>query len=244
MWGPEHLDSSGSIGSSNIRPMPAGPIEAVTAGVRDLADALAFFRDRLRLETVADARASVGLLGAWRRPVHESVRLVELRTPGSGGARLRLAEYENGATAAGPSRSGPRALVLAAARNASLDGPDGLAIALRRDPHVSVILAADDLDAANRFHTEALGWSSLESGGVELVEAPRDETLLAPGHLGITHLTCACDDLDDTLTRVEAMGIEPVTRPTHVGLPGGRPGRVMLVRAPGNALYEIFELAA
>jgi hypothetical protein len=223
--------------------MPVSPIESATAGVRDMAAAVAFCRDRLRLEVVSDARASVGLLGAWKRPVHETLRLVELALPGGRAPRLRLAEYENPMPRP-EAATGLRAFVVPAARDESLAGPDGIAIALHRVPRASVVLAADDLDAATRFHTDVLGWTSLEAGGVELVEGPRDEAMPGPGHLGLTHLTCACDDLDEVLTRIEAMSLEPVTRPSHVGLPGGRPGRVMLVRAPGGALYELYEIAA
>ena len=201
--------------------MPVSPIESVTAGVSDMAAAVAFCRDQLRLEVVSDGRASVGLLGAWKRPVHETLRLVELALPGHA-PRLRLAEYEMPLTAS--------------------KGILGLREFVR--PRASVLLAADDLDAAARFHTQALGWPSIEAGGVELVEGKHAAAVLAPGHLGFTHLTCACDDLDEVLTRIEALSLEPLTRPTHVGLPGGRPGRVMLVRAPGNALYELYEIAA
>jgi hypothetical protein len=223
-------------------PMSVRPLESITAGVRDMAAAVGFFRDRLGLEVVSDARASVGLLGAWKRPVHETVRLVELALP-KHSSRLRLAEYETPVTGVS-SKAGPPTVVIAAPRDETLQGPEGIAIALRRTPRVSVVLAANDLELASRFHTEALGWKSLEQGGVELVEAPADPAALAPGHLGLTHVTCECDDLDDVLTRIEAMSLELLTHPTHVGLPGGRPGRVMLVRAPGNTLYELYEIAA
>jgi predicted enzyme related to lactoylglutathione lyase len=223
-------------------PMPVSPIESVTAGVSDMAAAVAFCCDRWRFEVVSDARASVGLLGAWKHPVHETLRLVELAVPGHA-AHLRLAEYEN-CISRPQVTIGPRAFILPGARDESVQGPDGIAIALRRAPRMRVVLAAEDLDAATRFHTEALGWATVEAGGVELVEGRHDEAALAPGHLGFTHLTCSCDDLDDVLTRIEAMSLEPLTRPTHVGLPGGRPGRVMLVRAPGCALYELYEIAA
>jgi catechol 2,3-dioxygenase-like lactoylglutathione lyase family enzyme len=223
-------------------PMAVSPIESATAGVRDMAAAVAFCRERLGLEVVSDARASVGLLGGWKRPVHETLRLVELAQPGRA-PRLRLAEYETPSTRA-DTRSSLRAFVLPVTRDESVQGPDGLTIALRRSSRSCVVVAAPDLDAATRFHTVVLGWTSLEAAGVELVEGTSDDAVLAPGHLGLTHLTCACDDLDDVLTRIEAMSLEPVTRPTHVGLPGGRPGRVMLVRAPGGTLYELYEIAA
>jgi catechol 2,3-dioxygenase-like lactoylglutathione lyase family enzyme len=223
--------------------MLTSALESVTAGVRDMAAALAFFRKRPGLEVVSDTRASVGLLGAWRRPVHEAVRLVELALRGEPGPRLRLAEYETGAAAV-TTKTGPRAFVFRAKADDMLDGPDGIAIALRRDPRASVIVAADDLDAAARFHVDALGWPSAEAGGISLIEGAGSERPPAPGHLGLSHLTCRCEELDDLLTRVEALGLEPITRPTHVGLPGGRPGRVMLVLAPGNILYELYELAA
>lgn len=222
--------------------MPVSPIESVTAGVSDMAAAVAFCRDRLRLEVVSDLRASVGLLGAWKRPVHETLRLVELALHGHA-PRLRLAEYEQ--PIARPKVTlGARAFVLPSARDESLEGPEGVVIALRRAARPSVVLVVDDVDAAARFHTDVLGWASLADGGVELVEAKHDEAVVAPGHLGLTHLTCECDDLDEVLLRIEAASLEPVTRPAHVGLPGGRPGRVMLVRAPGNALYELYEIVA
>lgn len=53
-------------------------IESVTAGVSDLPAALRIFRDALGLEVTADMHASVGLLSAWRHPVHEAVRLAAL----------------------------------------------------------------------------------------------------------------------------------------------------------------------
>ena len=190
---------------------------------------------------MSDARASVGLLGAWKRPVHETLRLVELAGP-DGKARLRLADYES-PMGRPQSTIGPRAIVLPAARDEEVDGPEGILVALRRGPRARVVLAAGDLDAATRFHCEALGWASVEAGGVELVEGRHSDAMPAAGHLGLTHLTCPCEDLDEVLTRIETMGLEPLTRPTHVGLPGGRPGRVMLVQAPDCALYELYEIA-
>jgi catechol 2,3-dioxygenase-like lactoylglutathione lyase family enzyme len=96
-------------------------IESVTVGVSNLESSLKFFRDRLGMSVVNDTRASVGLVAAWRRPVHESVRLVDLASagalvsPAAGGkrakevpasaktlppGRIRLAVYEDLAPAA------------------------------------------------------------------------------------------------------------------------------------------------
>jgi len=58
-------------------------IESVTVGVGNLESGLQFFRDRLGMRVVNDTRASVGLVAAWRRPVHESVRLVDLASAAS-----------------------------------------------------------------------------------------------------------------------------------------------------------------
>ena len=103
-------------------------IESVTVGVGNLESSLQFFRDRLGMRVVNDTRASVGLVAAWRRPVHESVRLVDLASaaaivaPNAGGkkskpvpasaktlpaGRVRLAVYEDYAlTAASRASSG------------------------------------------------------------------------------------------------------------------------------------------
>jgi catechol 2,3-dioxygenase-like lactoylglutathione lyase family enzyme len=98
-------------------------IDSVTIGVGSLDASLRFFRDRLGMRVVNDTRASVGLVAAWRRPVHESVRLVDLASAGSittsaaGGrrtkpapassktlpsGRVRLAIYEDSALTAAP----------------------------------------------------------------------------------------------------------------------------------------------
>ncbi|MGH8310557.1 MAG: hypothetical protein ACRETX_12295, partial [Steroidobacteraceae bacterium] len=66
----------------------------------------------------------------------------------------------------------------------------------------------------------------------------------SPGRLGINLCTCRCEDLDEIEARLAAIQIEAVTRPTHVGLPIARPGRVMLVRGPADELFELVELVA
>lgn len=56
-------------------------------------------------------------------------------------------------------------------------------------------------------------------------------------------LTARCDDLDAARERLLALGIEPLSPPTHIGLPSGRPGRVMVVRGPSAELIELVDAA-
>jgi catechol 2,3-dioxygenase-like lactoylglutathione lyase family enzyme len=83
-------------------------------------------------------------------------------------------------------------------------------------------------------------------GGVVLLDAAGAGPAGAPargdpGRPGIRFLTCRCDDLDGVLDRLHGLGIDPLTPPSHVGLPNGKPARVMLIRAPGEELYELVE---
>jgi len=241
-----------------------GPIESVTVGVRDIDRAIAFFRDRLRLSVVADTRASVGLLAAWKRPVHESVRLVELAVPNRRLGRVRLAHFENGIETLTSERAGPHTIVLPTSdTNVTLEGPDGLSVELTDHHDAVVTVRAPDLAASARFYVDGLGWqevpgrssltklfsASPDSGSNVLVhrsllQPGTDAGTRTPGHDGINLITCACDDMDRVVDSLAALGIEPVTRPAHVGLPIGRPGRVMLVHGPAGELFELTELAA
>jgi catechol 2,3-dioxygenase-like lactoylglutathione lyase family enzyme len=83
-------------------------------------------------------------------------------------------------------------------------------------------------------------------GGVVLLDAAGAGPAGDPGRAdpvppGIRFLTCRCDDLDGVLDRLPGLGIDPLTPPSHVGLPNGRPARVMLIRAPSEELYELVE---
>lgn len=68
-------------------------IECVTLGVRDLAAALALFRDVFGWKVESDTRASVSLLSVWGLRPYEDVRLVELSCDGYAFGRVRLAEF-------------------------------------------------------------------------------------------------------------------------------------------------------
>jgi hypothetical protein len=70
----------------------------------------------------------------------------------------------------------------------------------------------------------------------------RRNTSMAVGQTGFNLLTFRCEDLDELAKRVDAIGVEPVTRPTHVGLPFGYPGRVMIVPGPNGELFEFDEI--
>ncbi|MFO7277399.1 MAG: hypothetical protein DIU56_010225 [Pseudomonadota bacterium] len=66
---------------------------------------------------------------------------------------------------------------------------------------------------------------------------------MQPGQLGMTLLSCRCESLDVMEEHLRTLGIEPVKPSTHVGLPVGRPGRVMLVRGPAGELVELYDLS-
>lgn len=68
-------------------------IESITIGVRNLEDALAFYRGRLGWRIERDVRASVSLLAAWKLPVYSDLRLVTLSCDGHAFGRLRLAAF-------------------------------------------------------------------------------------------------------------------------------------------------------
>jgi catechol 2,3-dioxygenase-like lactoylglutathione lyase family enzyme len=224
-----------------------GAIESVTVGVPDLEAALNDYRRKLQCMVLRDTCASVGLLAAWHRPVHESVRLVELGMPDRACARLRLAQFE---------------YEVRGAHEAQVD------------PCPPMAVMTEDATASARFYTEGFGWQLTEAPTDEAIArfppgfsgfmafaanehanadvviahrvaggAPRPGEPSMPGRLGVALATCACQDLDEVEQRLAAIGIEPVTRPTHVGLPAGRPGRVMLVRGPADELFELFDLA-
>lgn len=72
-------------------------IESITVGVHDIDAALGLFRDRMGYRVEHDVRASVSLLGAWKLPVHEDVRLVTLSCDGYPCGRIRLAAFGSSA---------------------------------------------------------------------------------------------------------------------------------------------------
>ena len=272
-------------------------IEFVTVTVDDLPSSLRLLAEQCGLRVVSDARASVGHLSAWRHPVHESVRLVELASDGQPVGRVRLACVEDGAS--GPPRqdesvlrSGPKLLDFRAGFGSEAPlltaGPGGLP--LLRDSGApglrlrSIWIVTRDPAVAGRFYGDVLGftvtadpWLSSEKGtalvrtalrlpgraavetvsyrgagqsepGIVLVHVPElteaqplHSVGLQPG--GISLLTCACVDLDELAARLPALGIEPPSPPQHIGLPGGVPGRVMMVRGPNQELFEFIETA-
>jgi hypothetical protein len=55
-------------------------------------------------------------------------------------------------------------------------------------------------------------------------------------------LTARCGDLDDLIERIGPLGLEPLSAPSHVSLPDGRPARVMVVEGPGSELFEFTEI--
>jgi catechol 2,3-dioxygenase-like lactoylglutathione lyase family enzyme len=253
--GPCPANSSAATCPVNIDAMVSG-IESVTVGVRDLDVALADFSDRLGLRVLHDSCVSVGLLAAWRRPVHESVRLIELGVPNLAFGRIRLAQFEADLDERPP-------------QEAVVVGPRSLGM-----PVATIAILTDDVAASTRFYAEGLGWRAVEklpreasalfpSDSVEVIgfSAPdtkgvdaligrlasipvrRPPAPAMPGRVGINLSTCRCADLDVVERRLADIGIEPVTRPTHVGLPLGEPGRVMLVRGPADELFELVEPA-
>jgi catechol 2,3-dioxygenase-like lactoylglutathione lyase family enzyme len=273
-------------------------IESVTLGVCNVESALKFFRDEMGLRVVNDTRASVGLLGAWRRPVHESVRLVDLVRSGpkaSLGGRIRLALFEDcaqtppsqgGESALRPPNQGPWALDLRAAGNtnppALIAGPDGLPIlsSTQADPSAPALsgiwIASSDLAASTRFYAEALGLSSSNESdtsalipsatitqrvsyhsadahrakiiaahfapGGASAAAARHQPAMSVGQVGFNLITVRCDDLDELEKRLERLAIAPLTQPTHVGMPSGYPGRVMIAPGPNGELFEFDEI--
>jgi len=160
-------------------------IESIMLTLDDLGSGVRFFHEELGLPIVSDSHASVGLLAAWRHPVHESVRLIELGPSGTGAASIRLAHFEDAAKAvrlvasdtpaAVPAATdGPRlldarpaapTLVLGHARVA----PDALPWIgpARKQERKAVswvwIRASGELHRARRFYAEALGFTALPS---------------------------------------------------------------------------------
>jgi catechol 2,3-dioxygenase-like lactoylglutathione lyase family enzyme len=154
-----------------------GPIESVTVAVSELERCRRLFEEQLGLTTVSDGRASVGLLSAWRYPVHESVRLIEMAHGGQVHGRVRLALYEDAphprSTADGPQHAprlpgGPRALDFRASAPVGaatlIEAASGLPLIIAepsqrgRGPVGSVWVLSADSALARRFYAEALGY--------------------------------------------------------------------------------------
>jgi hypothetical protein len=279
-------------------------IESVMVRVEALDAGVALLRDELRLTVRSDGRASVGLLAAWRYPVHESVRLVELSSAASELGSVRLARFED------PVWSGiaARRVPAADAPRGAVTGPrlidfrpgapsaaaDGARLGSLELPLVAPAAAASaavawtwigtaDLELGRRFYTEALRYEVVPmagadgatcpatlapflgvtpeaplrlaafrapeatSGGVILFQCSEGEPSPAGsgrvGQPGINLLSCHCEDLDELITSLSRLGIEPLAAPSHVGLPRGGPGRVMVVRGPQQELIELTETA-
>jgi catechol 2,3-dioxygenase-like lactoylglutathione lyase family enzyme len=145
-----------------------GPIESVTVAVSELERCRRLFEEQLGLSTVSDGRASVGLLSAWRYPVHESVRLIEMAHGGQVHGRVRLALYEDAPQHAPELPGGPRALDFRASAPVGaatlIEAASGLPLIIAepsqrgRGPVGSVWVLSADGALARRFYAEALGY--------------------------------------------------------------------------------------
>jgi catechol 2,3-dioxygenase-like lactoylglutathione lyase family enzyme len=181
-------------------------IESITLTLDDVGRGLRFFRQKLGLSIVSDSHASVGLLAAWRHPVHESVRLIELAPIGTGTTGIRLIHFEDAAKAlrlvsrepissprAAP--GGPRLLdARPAAPTVALGNvrvaPDDLpwiGSAQREKAGTGAvswvwIRASGEQERAHRFYTEVLGFAALPSSS-ESTPQPCPPALAS--HLGI-----------------------------------------------------------
>lgn len=84
-------------------------------------------------------------------------------------------------------------------------------------------------------------------GGVILYDSPAAPSRERPPRRltepGISLLSCRCTDLDELIERLQPLGIEPMAAPSHVGLPHGQPGRVMVVLGPSEERLELVETA-
>jgi hypothetical protein len=152
-------------------------IESVTLAIDELGASLRQFQETLGLSITNEARASVALLSAWRYPVHESVRLVELGDPALPNGRLRLARFEDarperGALSAAESAT-PTGLVAIDFRPGSSYVGGRLAwtaerVALLVTPRsplatsrvTAIWIAAGDGELCGRFYGEALGFAA------------------------------------------------------------------------------------
>jgi catechol 2,3-dioxygenase-like lactoylglutathione lyase family enzyme len=167
-------------------------IESVTVAVSDLASSVRLLEEQLGLTVVGDARASVGHLSAWRHPVHESVRLIELGGEGSPVGRVRLASVEDARERASPLEQhllpGPRLLDFRSesATEAAivLKGPGELPLLCPKPPARRerpgqrlrcTWVATSDGARAHRFYTDVLGLvaasDALAPGDIDLVRA-------------------------------------------------------------------------
>jgi catechol 2,3-dioxygenase-like lactoylglutathione lyase family enzyme len=132
----------------------------------------------------------------------------------------------------------------------------------------AVWISSNNLTASARFYTEALGLSALKdpqrvpnakdtlvfgygdpthpkivlSNFASPTAEQQIATSMAVGQLGFNLITARCDDLDELLKRLEALGIKPITEPAHVGMPFGYPSRVMIVAGPNGELFEFDEI--
>jgi predicted enzyme related to lactoylglutathione lyase len=95
------------------------------------------------------------------------------------------------------------------------------------------IVFAEDAEAARAFFADVLGLRSVDAGGGWLIFALPPAELAchptSPAESGRHELYLMCDDLDATITELEAKGVEFTTpisdeafgRMTHLRVPGG-----------------------
>ena len=214
-------------------------IESVMLRVDDLESALRTFRDELGLVVVSDGRASVGLLSAWRYPVHESVRLVELASGRPAVARLRLACFEDfgsspDALPFGPQlldfRSGAPCPSATGARLGST-GQRWIAPAYRAgaDPRSAsetiawVWVRTADLENARRFYAEGLGFAERPLDE-DAVSCPEPFAALLGMPAGARLRLCALHSAEDPQGGVVLFEYPDETRTVRPLRPVGRPG--------------------
>lgn len=181
-------------------------IESITLTLDDVGSGLRFFRQELGLSIVSDSHASVGLLAAWRHPVHESVRLIELASTGTGATGIRLIQFEDAARAlrlvareptptpraapGGPRLLDARPAVPTVALGNARVAPDDLpwiGSAQREKEGTGAvswvwIRALGEQERAHRFYAEVLGFAARPSSS-ESTPQPCPPALAS--HLGI-----------------------------------------------------------
>jgi catechol 2,3-dioxygenase-like lactoylglutathione lyase family enzyme len=160
-----------------------GPIESVTVAVSELERHRDFFQDQFGLNPLSDGHASVGLLSAWRYPVHESVRLTELAHGTQPHGRVRLAVFEDSPMESSAARGttddrsispGPRVLDFRVGVSDWKGTPvtmSGLPMLIkepsrRRGALGSVWVLSADFARARRFYVEALGYRLVHEADV------------------------------------------------------------------------------
>ena len=101
-----------------------------------------------------------------------------------------------------------------------------------------VIIFNKDADAVRAFFRDTLGFRSVDAGGGWLIFA------LPPAELGIHptdetghhELYLMCDDIEQTVTDLEAKGVQFSSEITDAGF-----GRVISFRIPGGAELSLYQ---